>query len=235
MRLRTCRLWYSLATLFLAACGGGGSDGGGNVGGYAVAQAWTTLLTRPSTWTTSGVASDGQTWQLASTFTPEADALFPPFGQTARRTTQLTEFAINASPQGGAAITMFFSGDAPDPPTLLGDQDDTGQCGATIRRSTPPQDAQPGQSGELALVRDLINCTQTNAWNGLRQHDWSLETEGAIVFFCFKTSLLAASGSPLLGVSNECYETTLAGTLGPSARVSLNIVQPAFELVTRNY
>jgi hypothetical protein len=232
MRLPIFRPWCRLAPLLLAACGGGGGDGSANGERYAVSQVWATMLTQPSTWTTSGVGSDGRTWRLSSTFAPGSDAAFPVSGDTAQRTTQLTSVTVDGASQGSAAITLYFSG---SPPTLLGDQDDTGQCGAAISSSLPPDEAQLGQSGPLATVRDLIDCPQTRAWNGLRQHDWSLETEGAIVFFCFKTSLMAASGSPLLGVSNECYETTTTGALGPRARVSLSIVQPAFELVARNY
>jgi hypothetical protein len=231
MPLTALRSLCRLMPLLLAACGGGGGDSGGSGELYEPQRAWTTLLTQPSAWTTRGVASNGQNWELAVSFAPGANAPSPVTGDLMRPTTQTTVFTVDGATPGTAAITSYVGGDG----LLQGDLDDTGQCGFAVFNAPVPETAFVGQSGQFATLRDLLDCNRTTAWNGLRQFDWSLETEGAIVFFCVKTSLISASGSPLLGVSNECYETTATGSLGPRARVELRIVQPPFELVTRNY
>ena len=237
------------ASIVLAACGGGGgssstsetpatapglpsSGGSGTATTYNAQMAWNNLLSTTRTWTVSGVASDGKTYELTLSIAPGGTLVFPVTGATTSRAVFRNGLKEGSTVLQDVVNEQFFDSEYRMLGTRVTTDGGTPTCSKTEVVAALPLSAAPaGATGPLYAGTTLAECTTTAAQLGTSYHTWSLLAEGGVTYFC------VASSNRFLGESTDrlsetCVETDAAGKLGAKARIQLLL--PGFSVIAKN-
>jgi hypothetical protein len=217
------------AAIVLTACGGGGGDPE-RVDAQAAHQNYA-RLNRTFT-NVAGTDSLGITYRFdVQSEAPTATEAFPYNGVQAnvRRTT--TASTVNGVSAGTSVSTEYFS---TTNTVTIGTVSDTG-CLVTRDGQVPPADAAVGSSGGLYNYSVYLTCTRGLPAIADGRYTWSVRLIDGIKFYCVDTSF---ADSGVTFTSNECYETSTAGTLGN--RLALIIEGtgtglPPYSLTAKNF
>lgn len=239
-----------LASALLAGCGGGGSSGSGpeaspatsspqlpsavrpSASSYDALRAWTNLHSTTRSWTVSGVASDGKSYELSLTTAPGGSMVFPVSGATATQTVFRNVLKEGATLVQDVTNEQFLDAQyrllgarvtAPATPTT---------CSKTeVIAALPLAGILAGTTGPLYAATTLADCSATATPLGTSYHTWSVLDDGAVVYFCV-TSSNRFIGETSEQVSETCIQTDASGTLGAKARIRL--VLPGFNITATN-
>lgn len=223
-----------LATL--AACGGGGDAGTTPAPSpnttFAVAAAYHQVLTTNHSWTVSGRASDGHTYQISLTLQPTGNGTFALTGAASTTQLQTATITLDGVPLSTATSTNYF--DASTDASIGSVVSSDGSCSRTDSNTPLPTSARVGDSGNLDTSTDFSACTGGAPVESMTTTTWSLELDGSVPLLCTnESSLDVGSTTPLIG--NTCFEIGSDGSVLGRARLVINDPTGPFTLTARNY
>jgi|GEM_PF-3531415 len=237
-------LALSAMAVLLSACGG--KDKHNNNGGIEsppvlppastgvtvdAAAAWHDYLSTPRRWDISG-SQNGNAFTLSLVLTPSGQITFPATGQVAQTTTESLRLNFAGVATASTDGTLFYTNDSLI--GIVGGSGANATCAVVRTPFTPlPTNGTVGARGTIVTLDNLNGCTSTAQRVGSITLSWSIEQDLAVTLFCL-TTLRQDSGGATTGSQTACLQSSNAGELGSSARITFR--RPDGSVITgKNY
>jgi hypothetical protein len=196
-----------------------------------VAAAWRHYLSTPRRWDISG-SQNGNAFTLSLVLTPSGQLTFPATGQVAQTTTESLRLNFAGVASANTDGTLFHTNDS-----LIGIVGGSGANATCAVVRTPfaalPNNGVVGANGTIVTLDNLNGCTSTAQRVGSVTLNWSIEQDLAVTLFCL-TTLRQDTGGATTGSQTACLQTSNAGELGSSARITFR--RPDGSVITgKNY
>lgn len=201
---------------FLAGCGGGGGGSSTPSGpvtstsSFALNTAANRLLTETNTFSVS-TQQGGNTFQIQSTYTPQADTTFE--GQPAKRVTLTSILRVNGVTQQTDVSDIFFT---IDPITVAGNTttgDDDGQNYMVTTSTSPlPASANVGSAGPFFQGNYFLNSTKTSP-RGNTVATYSVEADTASTAFLCINRTDRNTVNTVIYSEAGCFRINAAGAI----------------------